>query len=351
MKKSLFLLIALLLGLPLAAVKVWADEERNNVTVPDSEALSDRIEALEKNSPVKIGVLLQVQYLHNSISSLTGNYDQFIGKRAEIKFSGDLKPEKISFTLVYDPLQTPTKQLKDYYGKISYIPYADFQFGQGKYPQGLEGRTPSGDLDFVNRALVSTAFGDKRDLFFQVSGTGLPEGGVKNDYALALVQGAGQNTPENNADKDLAGRSGWQWDDLWVGLSGYLGWEPTGVRDNYGLEGRWSYKGLKLQGEYLQGQLEPGNGGNPIPAVNKLPSNPRGYYLSANYRLEDWRLGARWESYNSDSTVGSVYDVNNDVLTLGVDWFQSKDRFRVYVDFEEHYKQYEAVLTQVEVCL
>ena len=277
MKKLLFLLIALLLGLQFTGVKAWADEEQAAVTVSDLETLSNRIDALEKDSPIKIGILLQAQYVHNSVSSLTGNYDQFLGKRAEIKLSGELKPEKISFAVVYDPLQTSTKQLKDYYGKLSPGPYADVQFGQGKYPQGLEGRTPSGELDFVNRALVSTAFGDKRDLFLQVSGTGLPEGVLKNDYALALVQGAGQNTPENNADKDLAGRSGWQWDDLWVGVSGYAGWEPTGVRNNYGLEGRWTYKGFKLQGEYLQGQLEPGNSSNPIPATQKLDSNPQGF--------------------------------------------------------------------------
>jgi hypothetical protein len=114
MKKLLFLLIALLLGLQLTSVGVWAEDEAPAITVSDLETLSNRLNDLEKNSPIKIGFLIQTQYVHDSVSSLTGNYDQFLGKRAEIKISGELKPEKISFALVYDPLQAANKQLKDY---------------------------------------------------------------------------------------------------------------------------------------------------------------------------------------------------------------------------------------------
>ncbi len=356
------------------------------VSAPDIEGLSNRINDLAKTA--KVGLLLQAQYLYSGfngagpkgftspvkISPVTGYpySDLFTGKRAEISLFGDLAPNKIAYMLKYDPLGTTTakpgvsngEQLKDYYLKVSYVPYADVQFGQGKYPQGLEGRQPSGDLDFSNRALVVSALNDRRDLCFQVSGAKVPLGPLNLDYAAAIVQGSGQNAQDNNDNKDLAGRVGVDvaGTGLWLGASGYGGRESTvidayaagGARDFTGFEGRWTYHGLKLQGEYLQGQLEPGNNYNPwagISPATARESNPRGWYATASYRLGDWRLGIRGESFNPDTTAGSKYNVNNDVLTVGLDWFQAKDRFRLYVDFEEHYDQYEALLTQAEINL
>jgi hypothetical protein len=348
MKKPFVFASFLFLGLFLPVLCARAEEGAEE---PDLGKLLDRVAALEKASPVKIGVLLQAQYLHNNVSALTGIYDQFLPKRTEIKLYGDLLPKKISYAVVFDPAQPAAKQLKDYYARLTTIPFADIQFGQGKYPQGLEGRTPSGDLNFVNRALVSSAFGDKRDFFLQVSGNDHDSGVLKAEYAVALVQGSGQNTAENNADKDLAGRAGWTWDDLFFGVTGYAGWEPTGVRNDFGFEARWAWRDVKLQGEYLQGQLEPGNSANPIPAAQKAFSKPSGYYFSAQYRFEDYRLGARWESYNPDQGAGSAFNTANDVLTLGADWFQAQDKFRLYLNFEEHFRQYESFLAQVEVTL
>lgn len=391
MKKVWVYVVALLVVLASLAGKLWADakpsqgdqEEPAAVSVSDIEDLSNRINDLAKYA--KVGLLLQAQYINSGfnaagpkgfnspvkVSATTGLpfNDLFAGKRAEISLLGDLSPNKISYVVKYDPVATTTaklgvsngEQLKDFYVKASYIPYADVQYGQGKYPQGLEGRQPSGDLDFSNRALVVSALNDRRDLFFQVAGTKAPLGPVNLDYAAAIVQGSGQNAPDNNDNKDLAGRIGIDvvGTGLWLGASGYTGWESTvatysGARNFTSLEGRWTYNGFKLQGEYLQGQLEPGNNYNPWAGTSLATaneSNPQGWYATASYRLEDWRLGVRAESYNPDTTAGSKYNVNNDVLTVGLDWFQAKDRFRLYMDFEEHYQQYEALLTQAEINL
>jgi hypothetical protein len=216
-------------------------------------------------------------------------------------------------------------------------------------------------LDFVNRAVVVSALNDRRDLTFQVSGTRIPAGIVNLDYALAIVQGSGQNTPDNNDNKDWAGRIGLDVADtgLWIGVSGYTGWESSvpaysGGRNFTGLEARWTWNGLKIQGEYIQGQFEPGNNFNPwagTSVATAKESNPEGWYASVNYRWQDWRLGMRVESYDPDTTAGSKYNVNSDTLTAGVDWFQSKDRFRLYADFEKHFGQYDTVLTQAEINL
>ena len=192
---------------------------------------------------------------------------------------------------------------------------------------------------------------------------------VLDHHAAALVQGAGQNNLDNNDNKDLAGRIGLTVTDpdwnVYLGASGYSGWETTvvstlflGARNNFGLEGRINIGGLKLQGEFIQGQLEPGNNFNPWAGTVTDPalltydnknSNPLGWYATASYRWQDWRLGVRVEDYNPDSTVGSKYNVNCDVLTVGLDWFQAKDKFKLSLDAEEHFLQYEALIAQAQV--
>lgn len=394
----------LLAGFALVANGVWAKgnepkedadykDEPAAVSVADIEGLNNRIADLAKSA--RVGVLLQVQYTNAGgngilpkgfstpikVSTQTGySYsDLFSGKRAEIALYGDLADKKIAYKVQYDPLATTTakagvsngEQLKDFWIKASYIPYADLQFGQFKYAQALEGRTPSGELDFNNTALITTALEARRDFSFQVSGSKVPLGPLNGEYALAIVQGSGQNAGvDNNEIKDYAVRAGITLTDpafdLYVGGSAYSGQEaypgPTTVvasvlkagwaRNNTGLEGRVNVGGFKVQGEYIQGQLEPGNNYNPwdgLTVVKAHLSNPQGWYATISYRLEDFRLGIRGESYNADTTKGSNYNVNNDVATLGVDWFQGKDKFKLSLNFEEHYGQYEAVIGQAQV--
>lgn len=395
--------LALLAGLLFAGTKVWAVEDEDApaaVSVSDIEALSNRINDLAKFAHVN--VLLQLQYVNagsNGVqpkglsspiksSSQTGTYnDLFLGKRAEISVAGDLVDKKISYRVQGDPLATTTakpgvsngEQLKDYWIRFSYVPYAELQFGQQRYAQSLEARTASGELDYANRALVVTALEDRRDVAFQVAGSKVPVGSLSAEYALAVVQGAGQNSGLDNSEfKDWAGRIGLTFSDsdlsVFLGASGYLGNEaypgaqvpsagvtvPAAVfannfaRSNAALEGRINIGGLKLQGEFVAGQLEPGNNYNPwdgTTLAKALVSDPQGWYASAQYRWEDWRLGLRAESYDPDNTPGSKFNINNDVLTLGIDWFQGKDKFKLSLNAEEHFQQYEALITQLQVNL
>jgi hypothetical protein len=399
MRKKLYVL-ALLAGWIFAGSKIWAaegvvtaGEDKDApaaVSVSDIEALSNRINDLAKFA--KVSVLLQVQGVNSGNQAIlpkgfsagikppTGipfYNDLFLGRRAELSVAGDLAEKRITYRVQYDPLATTTakagisngEQLKDYWVRLSYIPFVDLQYGQYKFAQALEGRTSSGELDFNNTALVTTALEARRDLAFQISGSKIPLGSVNLEYAAALVQGAGQNNLDNNDNKDLAGRVGLTVTDpdwnIYLGASGYSGWETTvpstlflGARNNIGLEARVNIEGFKLQGEFIQGQLEPGNNYNPWAGTVTNPalltydnknSNPLGWYATASYRWQDWRLGARVEGYNPDSTVGSKYNVNNDVLTVGLDWFQGKDKFKLSLNAEEHFLQYEALTVQAQV--
>lgn len=284
------------------------------------EDLKSRIEALEKQADVqkpllsllagqKLGLLLQLQATHDETA---GANDAFKGRRAEISIGGSLLPERISYRLQIDPFLTGNIT-KDAYVRLTYVRFADFQFGQYKYPQGLEGRWSSGDLDFAERAVVSSTFGDKRDYAAQIGGSQIPLGALRIEYALAAVNGAGQNTPENNDDKDFAGRAGFQVGSLWLGSSGYLGHEPSGRRERFGTEIRVAQAGWKVQGEYLYGKTEPAALGLTGASVPQ-----EGYYVLANYRHKSIRPGIRWQSFDSNKNISNR---RVDALTGGIDLF------------------------------
>jgi hypothetical protein len=282
--------------------------------------LKSRVEALEKQvgskSPVvssianqQLSVLLQLQMIHDETPGVS---DNFKGRRAEITLGGPILPDRVSYRVQIDLFLTGNIT-KDAFIKFSYVKDADFQFGQFKFPQGLEGRWSSGDLDFAERALVSSTFGDKRDYTAQIGNSEVPLGPVKIDYALALVNGAGQNNPDNNQHKDFAGRGGFQTGPIWIGASGYLGQEPSGERDRFGTEFRFVQGAWKIQTEYLYGITEPaalGLVGNSIPQ--------EGYYILTNYKYQYVRPGIRWESTDLNKTIANN---RQDWITLGLDIF------------------------------
>jgi len=90
---------------------------------------------------------------------------------------------------------------------------------------GVGSRTPSGELDFNNTAIITTVLEARRDFTFQISGTKNSCGPVNLEYAVAAVQGAGQNNADNNENKDFAGRAGLTIPDLglYLGGSAYAG--------------------------------------------------------------------------------------------------------------------------------
>jgi len=403
MKKLFVWLLAILASLSLASTRVWADDEPTQdpsysdtpaaVSVADIEALNNRIAALEKGavSSVKVDGWIQFWYTHdsygattagtsNDYSSAKNQWDAFSFKRAEVVLSGALGSDpKVSFKLSVDPTQpsfnglggtngsnltyagtsaantnvNPFTLVKDLTGQVAYSPYVTFVFGQNKLWNELEGRTPSKDLDFNNYSNIGgTSFGNKRDLGVAFTGAGIPLGPVQAEYYLAVLQGSGQSTADNNVDKDLTARVGFTYDtNLYLGASAYSGWEPNGVRQEIGLEGRWISGGFKAQGELITGSLNTSdnnsaNNSTWTPTVAVAPKgyvtptgqiSPAGYYLQASYRLGDYRLGARWDGYNFNQTGNSGGSNQElDTITLGLDWFQAKDAFKESINWEDH---------------
>jgi len=65
--------------------------------------------------------------------------------------------------------------------------------------------------------------------------------------------------------------------------------------------------------------------------------SPTGYYFLASYRLNDFRLGARWDGYDfnqAGNTGGSNQEL--DTITFGLDWYQDKDAFKETINWEDH---------------
>jgi hypothetical protein len=199
----------------------------------------------------------------------------------------------------------------------------------------------------------------------QLAGSAIPLGPLQGEYVLSVIQGSGQSTADNNADKDLAARIGFTYDkNLFVGASGYDGTEENGTRWDLGLEAKWVYNGLKLQGEFITGSVNtndnssandsvwtpslptiPFGGKNVIPNTNfVIPSGqllPTAYYLTASYRLGDVRLGGRFDGYNFDQADGLIasqaaWNTELDTITIGLDWFQDKDALKWSANFEDH---------------
>ena len=127
------------------------EDQPTAISVSDLEILSNKIADLAKSA--KVSLLLQTQYYNTGfnpllpkgfssptkVSAETGApyNDLFLGKRAEISFTGDLADKKIAYKVQYDPLATTTakpgvsngEQLKDYWIKASYIPFATCSSG------------------------------------------------------------------------------------------------------------------------------------------------------------------------------------------------------------------------------
>jgi hypothetical protein len=109
--------------------------------------------------------------------------------------------------------------------------YADFSIGQFKIPVSYEGSGSASKLIFPERALISRAFGDKRDIGFKVEKKFEYFG-----YLAGVYNGAGQNNIDGNDQKDLALRlEAYPIKDLTLAVVGYT---SVGDRDLPGTKDR-----------------------------------------------------------------------------------------------------------------
>jgi hypothetical protein len=221
----------------------------------------------------------------------------------------------------------------------SHIPHHDFTIGQFKPPMGEEGNRSSGQLDFVERAMINQ-FSNQRDLGIMVHGWWWDE---RFQYWIGAFDTAGtfhntfaslQNRSDDNDAKDLAWkillRPVWRdekWGSLEIGYSrqdgvhgesgsGYnvllipdledpLGWSISGVSTVDGLSLQethanrqyawaWYRPGGPVRGWWLRGEWAsmtdralPGLGATRYIQLSPAPYRREGWYVATGYRLAD----------------------------------------------------------------
>jgi len=347
--------------------------------------------AVGPNGFLKIGLLLQAWYqvrdVKDTQSTAGTTKDTWTNalklRRAEFSVKGELMPKRLAFGLMIDPaelaetkdttltvdvpvpdgmvakdkdgyllkpdgtqvLDTAGKPIKSLTGTtkakqsaatfgilqdfwISVLTdYADIAVGQFKIPVSWEGVNSSGALLFAERSLVSSAFGDKRDL------------GVRIDkrfkyvyYNLSLFNGAGANTYEFDHRKDLAARieiTPLPW--LMFGGVAYATLRPAGKDDNakerYEADVRLDTHGFLFQAEYIRAR--------DWDATLKKLVTGQGFYAAAAYSpVPEWQIAARGGMLDEDvkgltpKTRTRVYEVG-----AGLHWMPMGHAANLKLDY------------------
>jgi len=159
--------------------------------------------------------------------TLTGTRlgSQFLVRRARLEVDGRFF-RWITFKIEAD--FTDSQPLRDIYLDFGLVPEVQLRGGQFKVPFSLEELTSDLHIDFVERSLVNE-LAPSYDRGVMVSGNLLQ--GMAS-YSLGGFNGSGQNTADNNPDKDLAAR---------------LVIAPFKTSNNFWL------KGLQLAGDFTWG--------------------------------------------------------------------------------------------------
>jgi len=200
-------------------------------------------------------------------------------RRLELKVKGELIPKLIGFNVMIDPARAldnnkSTLDVKaadgtkvgsvsvNNQGAVSILgdlaltvmsDYADVSVGQFKIPVSYEGSNSASKLLFPERAVVSRAFGDVRDIGIKVE----KKLGKRFYYQVSAFNGEGQNKIDSNKQKDLAARlEVYPLDGVMVGLVGYTGVthrDSSPTKDRLEADFRLDLAHVLVQAEYIHG--------------------------------------------------------------------------------------------------
>lgn len=269
----------------------------------------------------------------------------FYFKRARLGVAGSI-PYDVSYYVMaeFSPIFNDAKSpfLLDAF--ITYAPlkeYAKFSIGQFKAPFGLELNTPCHALHTIRRSTVVNMLASPfRDMGIMVLGSSDSLFGKKDliSYRLALLNGTGINTPDDNANKEFAGRliiSPWEW--IKIGGSyrtGLIGAkkenEEQYKRTRFGFDLSLEYKNFLVQGEYISGEdigeISSGGGCGKSTEADVPHFDKSGFFVQAMY-MTPWNLQpvVKYETFDSDKATYAFLDnlqtYNQDSWTFGFNYF------------------------------
>jgi hypothetical protein len=195
-------------------------------------------------------------------------------RRAELKIKGEIVPKLIGFNVMIDPARALDNNSKglttsdgatvtvNNQGALSIVgdvvltvmsEFADVSAGQFKIPISYEGYGSASKLLFPERAVVSRAYGDVRDMGIKVD----KKLGKHFYYQAAVFNGEGQNKLDTNKQKDIAGRiEVYPIDGIMVGVAGYAGLNERSsspTKDRLEADFRLDLANVLVQAEYIHG--------------------------------------------------------------------------------------------------
>jgi hypothetical protein len=374
---SLFILLALIAVSKNTNAQTTDDllnllTKKGTITQTEADSIRTTYAAKQRDNnarldsfPLSLGRLLrlsgytQVRYQNYQQS---GKNNEFDIRRARLDFQGDFS-SKWNYRLLIDfvgstgatgtaptggALVSPT--LLD--GFIAYKPFDFLKITAGQFtiPFSLENVTQDRTLETIDRSQVVTALvarkGDAsnglvdsignqngRDIGIQLSGSFIRiENRYLADYYIALLNGAGINTVDNNSSKDIDARIVLHpFKILDIGTSYYNGFDrftssPTKNQNRirWGAEAALNLNLLSVKGEYIKGQ-----------DGNSNPINHEGWYMQGSYFLWANHLQGvfRYDVYDPN-TVKLKNDVTSTYYVFGLNYF-----FNVWTKLQVNYSR------------
>jgi hypothetical protein len=288
---------------------------------------------------------------------------------AELILDGHVGARQLTYRFQFDAAESPS--INDAYIQAAPMRAFAVRAGQFKIPYGLQRRTYSGELEFVDISAPMAAFQLDRDIGLMVLGRPL---GGRLAYDLAVTNGAGVGRPQPSNDNiDLAyavhvaaapwgalppGEGDIEWHPrprAMLGVAGYHNLVPTdivartadatadtdqdldGRLDNVGIwqggvELKAIWRGAALQAEWF-GRTE-------IPGGASSSRNYWGAYAQASYFLIRGRLqlAARigrtdQPRYGSTPQERVLFGTRVDEQSAAINWYLRGHRVKAQVDY------------------
>jgi len=344
--------------------------QKGTITQKEADSIRDEynkkqkaIESKSDSFPLSIGRLLRLSgYTQISYQNFQSppNTNGFSVRRARLDFQGDFST-KWGYRILFDlvgasgtngtaptggPLFSP--ELLDAHISYRASSFLKITVGQFLLPLSQENLTPDRSLETIDRSQVVSALvarkGDVsnqlidsignqlgRDIGIMLNGSLIKiEDRYFVDYYLALINGAGINTLDNNQYKDINGRLVFHpFKILDVGVSYYNGFDiffsSPGIsqeRVRLGTEFALNYNLLSVKGEWIQGKE-----GNTDPIVHQ------GWYLQGSYYLWPKHVQGvfRYDRYDANEAKAKNLETST-YYVFGLNYF-----FNVWTKIQMEY--------------
>ncbi|HOC02170.1 MAG TPA: porin, partial [bacterium] len=170
----------------------------DNIDKKQKEDTSKNIVKASVAENLNISGYIQGRY---NAYEFSGTTDEFTTKRAVIGLSGKVV-DNVLFKAEIDTAKD-NKLLNDAWIKLTYLPKANITVGQFKIPYSEEYLTSSSAIDTIERSLPVDSMATEFDRGIMVDANLFEK---RFYYGVALVNGTGKNTSDDNSSKDVIGR-------------------------------------------------------------------------------------------------------------------------------------------------